>query len=264
MYPIRIESIGNLLQCIDLTPSDEPEYIFRGESKAYPNPCTPSLLRNFNPTTGVEFDGGVNQEYLRVKQWMEEVELSEGSYLQFRSDLELMILARHYGVLTRLLDWSSNPLVSLWFSANDEPDSNGYIYAQQKTSISIESTTEAIETEQPSDRQLALKLNPFSRKLPKSEMYDRPELCPFQEVHFFRPRGLPSTRVLSQSGFISIHPNPDSSNVYNPFPMFEIPAGKKKNIICELAVLGVSERSLGLCTRDGIANRLNNSVFPWV
>lgn len=264
MHPIKIESVSQLLEHIDLVPSDEPEYIYRGESQAYTKPCTPSLFRNFRPTDGIEFDGGVNQEYLRVKRWREEVELLEGTYLQCRTNLEMMILARHYGLHTRLLDWSSNPLVSLWFSSNDTPDYNGHIYAHQNTSLSTEFPSEIIETEQPSDRLIALEKNPFCRKLPESTSHNTPALHPFRKVHFFRPRSLPSTRVLSQSGFISIHPNPDSSNEYCPFLKFEIPANRKKNIICELAVLGINERSLGLCTRDGIAKRLNDSRYPWV
>lgn len=38
-----------------------------------------------------------------------------------QNDYELMAVAQHYGVPTRLLDWTGNPLFALWFAVRDTP-----------------------------------------------------------------------------------------------------------------------------------------------
>jgi hypothetical protein len=50
--------------------------------------------------------------------------------LRDRTDMEVMVYAQHYGAPTRLLDWSRNPFVGLWFAVSDKnyDECDGTVY----------------------------------------------------------------------------------------------------------------------------------------
>ena len=55
------------------------------------------------------------------------------------TDLELLFMAQHYGVPTRLLDWTFNPLIALYFASVPMDDHDGKVYSiKLKTSFLVD------------------------------------------------------------------------------------------------------------------------------
>lgn len=53
---------------------------------------------------------------------------------------DLAILAQHYGMPTRLLDWTGNPLVALYFSIKRNPNKDAAVYMADISSVSKANT----------------------------------------------------------------------------------------------------------------------------
>lgn len=94
------------------------------------------------------------------------------------NEYEWLALAQHHGLPTRLLDWTNNPLVAVFFSVISNKDTDGRIYA-----VNPEKFINVTENK-----------SPFSIK----------------QIEFLQPP-ISTNRIELQKGIFSIHPLPNKS-----------------------------------------------------
>jgi hypothetical protein len=228
-----IETIGDYLSVIRRHKSDyQPgnvlqDVIFRGLSGDYPLIPKISRLK-------------AKEDLLQAeKQLLEEFKRSNPLLIQSQGvmdDWDYLALGQHFGLPTRLLDWSNNALTALWFAVSSNPDCPG----QQKPSGIVWMLVTG-------EDDFVTSLN---------------DVHPFQvaETKIFRPR-LIKQRINNQSGVFSIHSEDDllhkrllndSTRYRNKLVKMKVPPQKIPDMQNDLNTLGVNAFSIfpeleGLC-----------------
>jgi hypothetical protein len=125
-----IRDTGELLNCTRRSPNDFKCY--RGQCDASWS-LIPSFYRGLDefqpPSTdleGGEWLGAVERDIYR------EFELKGRRFAsrewEFHNPWHRLIFAQHYGLPTRLLDWSKSALIAAYFAVNSHPDQDGALW----------------------------------------------------------------------------------------------------------------------------------------
>ncbi|MDE0020306.1 MAG: FRG domain-containing protein [Candidatus Poribacteria bacterium] len=115
-----LDAVRQIIQAIDRE-SDDGNYIFRGEPKAFEHPVSSSLYRRYADDIESEFFdiGRVQEEILEwARTYDNEIE----------SDFELLTWLQHYGGRTNLIDFTIDYLIALFFACDGFPNEDGMIY----------------------------------------------------------------------------------------------------------------------------------------
>lgn len=178
----EIDSIQDFVAFLDDVKTKEEEkgnesdFLFRGQSQDWA--LLPKLAR-------LSLKGEIkNIEKLLLDKFRR----ASFPLTEFKSDerWDLIALAQHHGLPTRLLDWSNSALAALWFAVKDAPlmvngnEQNGVVWI-------LKPEVDDYRTDQ---------FDPLSNKITK----------------IFRPRVV-SRRISAQAGAFTVHKFNDSGNV---------------------------------------------------
>ncbi len=108
----EVESINN-----DLINNNSILY-FRGQSN-----------KNWKPEPGIFRDNYLENEY---KMFEEIINLKPEEFRKCENNLERLTLMQHYGLPTRLLDITNNPLVALYFATDTNINEDGKVFVYEE------------------------------------------------------------------------------------------------------------------------------------
>jgi len=180
------------------------------------------LLKKYRNNSAMKYRGQSNSDWFLIPKAGREmfVHVSDGEifkhwkrraslYLskQNYTDWELLSIAQHNGLPTRLLDWSHNPLVAFFFATIDNLDVDGAVYIFQPTEF-VDFT----------------KVSPFEIK---------------SKYLFYQP-STSSERLANQFGYFSVHSQPKEPFDDESITKIIIPKRFKKEISRLLNQYGIN------------------------
>ncbi len=240
---VVIQSVSQFLALIEeekkreVNNGNKADFIFRGQQKNHP--LIPRIARLIPSETT---DDLVSVE----KQMMDEFERQIPLFgeVTASSEWDLLALAQHHRLPTRLLDWTYNALVALWFCVQSGP-------ARKANRDMVDGVVWLFKTAS-KDFVNTQQNSPFKQK----------------RTQIFRPR-IVTRRIMSQAGVFTCHPLPKDNdfislnrnkNYKSRLKQIQVAAPFFSDIREQLGAVGVSSLTL-FSDLEGLAKFIEDRYF---
>ncbi|MBA7497834.1 hypothetical protein ES704_00566 [subsurface metagenome] len=235
---------------------------FRGHPRTYGN-LTPRIFRPGNiPRKDYEINA--------IERFRQIAPSLYSNVPGKEDDLDWLILMQHHGAPTRLLDWTENILIALYFAVKDEPEHDGEIW----TLFPLKLNNEYGFSGMPNSKNVFLQYlseevnygnkNEFAESLKLTKIPKYP-LAFYPTLNFIR--------MIVQSSVFTIHPFPDGKNQIEDLlrekkylARYIIPAKVKKSLLENLNSLEIKNYrifpSLDSLSKDITSELKNRAHIP--
>jgi hypothetical protein len=219
----RIDSLERYLQLLETIEQTEV-VLFRGQREK--KDLLPKIARTDPSRDTTSIEKKMLNEFRRRAPML----LANADQLD---DWDLLVHAQHFGMSTRLLDWTQNPLVALWFACGGTGDAEPFfVYSFRPPRDSFMDSRR-------------LRLGPFSQ----------------DSTRVLKPM-LNNARIVAQEGWFTVHrysakalryvPLNVNTKLHDHLTCFEFPGSLRKPIMQKLSRLGVNHQTVyadvyGLC-----------------
>ena len=180
------------------------------------------------PSIGRYFTGPWGKVVEREKKSLDEFKKRAIPYLKYtpKSDIEWLCLMQHHGCSTRLLDFTSNPLIALFFATDPSIEKDGEV--------------------------IVAKYGRSHENVSNEKLFERTHDFAYLPPHI-------TERIIGQFGSFVYSSNPIQPLSDKQIDKIHIKKNSKHQIRTELKTLGISQSTLfpGL---DGICKDINDSL----